>query len=100
VRVVVSFDIVCDKRRARVVKALRAYARRVQKSVFEAADLEPGAYLRMRSTLEALIDAREDQIRYYRLCAACDARLEHVGCGPDPESPPEPFLVVAPADDD
>lgn len=98
-RVVVAFDIVCDRRRARVVRALRAYARRVQKSVFEASHLEPGAYLRMRSTLEGLIDAREDQIRYYRLCAACDARLEHVGCGPEPERVSEPFLVIAPPDD-
>jgi CRISPR-associated endonuclease Cas2 len=39
VRIVIAFDVSSDRRRYRVVRALKDYAVRVQKSVFEAKDL-------------------------------------------------------------
>lgn len=93
-RTVIAFDVCSDRRRARLVSRLRSWAERVQKSVFEAPSLEPGAYLRMRSEIEALVDRREDRVRYYRMCAACAARTEHVGPGPGPIAPAEPFRIV------
>jgi CRISPR-associated protein Cas2 len=94
-RVLIVFDIADDRRRARVVKALLARSERVQKSVFEARDLSRAAYLRLRSDLEGLIDPTEDDLRYYRLCAACTARVEHVGCGVGLLEPAPEYEIVA-----
>lgn len=82
---IISFDVTDDRRRRRLVKVLRGYAQRVQKSVFEASELAPAVYLRMRSKLEAKLDLDEDRIRYYRLCATCAARVEHAGLGLAPD---------------
>lgn len=81
-RTVIAFDITDDRKRYRVVKALKAYATRVQKSVFEATDLGPGAYLRMRGEIEKHVDPRTDSVRYYRLCGSCVGSVEHYGSGP------------------
>ena len=89
-----AFDISDDRARARVVKALKAYAVRVQKSVFEASDLEHAVYLRMRSQIERHVDAATDSVRYYRLCGSCVDRVEHYGTGPDVIMEEEDFRVV------
>ena len=99
VRVLIVFDIADDRRRNRVVKALLARADRVQKSVFEAGDLNRAAYLRLRSDLEGQIDPCEDDLRYYRVCASCVQRIEHVGCGVGIlEAPPEFEIVSDPSE--
>jgi len=81
-RIVIAFDVSDNRARYRVVKALKAVAMRVQKSVFEARDLERAAYLRMRSTVEKHIDPATDSVRYYRLCGTCVGQVEHYGAGP------------------
>jgi CRISPR-associated protein Cas2 len=78
---VIAFDIVDDQTRYRVVKALRKYAVRVQKSVFEAPELAPAAFQRLREELEKIIDNRVDAVRYYFLCGACALRVELSGIG-------------------
>lgn len=78
---VIAFDVSDDRKRYRVVKILKGYAQRVQKSVFEAPDLQRAAYLRMRSRLERVIDPATDSLRYYQLCGACVDRVEHYGAG-------------------
>jgi|YNPBryantNP2012_1023418.scaffolds.fasta_scaffold47995_1 CRISPR-associated protein Cas2 len=93
-RVVIAFDVSDDRKRYRVVKVLKGYAQRVQKSVFEAPDLGRAAYLRMRSRLERIIDPATDSLRYYRLCDACVDRVEHHGAGPGVLDEPERFEVV------
>jgi CRISPR-associated protein Cas2 len=91
--VVIAYDVSEDKRRDQVVKVLKEYARRVQKSVFEADDLPNTTYLRMRSRLEGLIDPSTDSIRYYSLCAACVDRIEHRGAGVGVLDPVETFDI-------
>ena len=93
-RTVIAFDISDDRRRYRVVKVLKEYATRVQKSVFEAGDLKRAVYLRMRSRLEREIDPATDSIRYYQLCDACVARVEHYGAGPGILDPPAKVAIV------
>lgn len=78
---VIAFDIVDDRTRYRVVRALRKYAVRVQKSVFEAPDLTPQAFQRLRDQLERLIDLDMDKVRYYFLCGACMPRVVVSGRG-------------------
>ena len=78
---VIAFDIVDDRTRYRVVRALRRYAVRVQKSVFEAPRLAPNEFQRLRETLERLIDIEDDVVRYYFLCGSCVPRTEFSGRG-------------------
>lgn len=93
-RVLIAFDIREDARRTRAVKVLLARAERVQKSVFEARDLNQAAYLRLRSDLEGIVDPATDSLRYYRLCAACTARIEHSGAGVSLLEPAPAFEIV------
>lgn len=93
-RTVIAFDVSDDKVRYKVVKALGGRASRVQKSVFEAGLLEQAAYLRLRSELEGLVDPGTDSLRYYRLCAACVARIEHHGAGVGLVAPPPRFEII------
>jgi CRISPR-associated protein Cas2 len=93
-RTVIAFDIHDDRKRSRVAQTLREYAARVQKSVFEGADLSRAQYLRMRSRVEGLVDPTTDSLRYYGICAACAARVEFFGVGPGYLDPPEPVEIV------
>jgi len=77
----VCFDISCDRVRYRVVKLLKGYGARVQKSVFECPQITEKQLLEMMEKMDALIDHATDTIRLYRLCAACRRELELVGPG-------------------
>ena len=88
----VCFDIVDDRARQRVGKALKSYGERVQKSVFECANLSEEKFLKMKNALEDLIDAGEDTVRYYPLCRACARNVEYTGIGEPPEK--ENYRVV------
>ncbi|MBN2124544.1 MAG: CRISPR-associated endonuclease Cas2 [Deltaproteobacteria bacterium] len=88
----VCFDIVADPARAKVVKVLKEYGGRVQKSVFECPDLSEGRFLKMKSRIEDLIDAGEDSVRYYVLCRSCLEKVEFTGIGRSPEK--EVYRVV------
>lgn len=78
--VVVSYDIVDDRRRNRLAKVLQDYGHRVQKSVFEC-ELNETLFLKMRKRLESLINREEDSIRYYFLCNRCVHNIEVSGLG-------------------
>lgn len=95
-RTLITFDVSDNRIRYRVVKALRAHAQRVQKSVFECPELPPASYLRLRSKLEGRIDPDTDSLRYYRLCAACVGRIEHFGADPGLLDVPEEFVIIEP----
>jgi CRISPR-associated protein Cas2 len=78
--VVVTYDIVEDRKRNRLAKVLANYGHRVQKSVFEC-DLEDQQYLRMKGLLEKEIDPEMDSVRYYFLCRRCHGNTEVSGLG-------------------
>ena len=77
---IVCFDIVSDRIRYRVVKCLKTYGQRVQKSVFECM-LNEKQYLEMKSALDKLIKPDEDSIRYYLLCKNCARNIAISGLG-------------------
>ncbi|MBW1976223.1 MAG: CRISPR-associated endonuclease Cas2 [Deltaproteobacteria bacterium] len=81
----VSFDISDDRVRYRVVKELKAYGYRVQKSVFECPSMTERKFLRLKDRLESLIDWTTDSVRYYRLCRGCLRDVEVSGLGTVPE---------------
>ncbi len=76
----VCFDIVSDRIRYRVVKCLKTYGQRVQKSGFECM-LNDKQYLEMKSALDKLIKPDEDSIRYYLLCKNCARNIAISGLG-------------------
>ena len=78
--VVVSYDIVDDKKRLRVAKLLKSYGERVQKSVFECR-LDDRLYLKMKREIEKIIDWEEDGVIYYILCAGCLKNVDISGIG-------------------
>ncbi len=65
--IVISYDIPDDRRRTRVMKALKDFGRHVQFSVFEC-DLKREDYQRLRKRLKELVDPRQDNLRFYTLC--------------------------------
>lgn len=75
---IISYDIPDNKRRLRVAKALLDVGNRVQYSVFEAR-LDEARLKKLRARLEKLVDAKEDSIRLYRLCRACEAEIIPLG---------------------
>ncbi|MDY0361175.1 MAG: CRISPR-associated endonuclease Cas2 [Desulforegulaceae bacterium] len=88
----ICFDIVDDKKRYRAVKILKKYSVRVQKSVFEAYDLDDYKLQKLRSKLSEVIDHSSDSIRYYPLCRACRTYIKQEGIGPEPVR--VPWVVV------
>ncbi|HNX20497.1 MAG TPA: CRISPR-associated endonuclease Cas2 [Acidobacteriota bacterium] len=92
IHVVVSYDVVKDRRRNRVSKALKAHLERVQKSVFEG-EVTPKRLEAIRRLMAKLIDPETDSVRIYQLCARCVPALEIVGCGTYVEAPDEDVMV-------
>ena len=78
--IVVSYDIVDDKRRTKVHKTLKNFGTPVQYSVFEC-QLDSPALERLQKRLKALIRPQEDSVRYYTLCEACLAKVKVAGRG-------------------
>ena len=78
--VVVSYDIVEDKKRSRASKLLKNYGQRVQKSVFECL-MDEKRYLEVKAKLEKIIDMENDSVRFYTICRRCRDMIEISGWG-------------------
>ena len=89
--IVVSYDIVDDRRRRRVVKILKGYGERVQKSVFECLIGEP-QFLKLKERVRGIIDSDEDNVRYYDLCRRCQGVIEFIGSPPKVDE--EDYVIV------
>ena len=89
---IVCYDISDDRARYRVVKALKGFGVRIQKSVFECPDLTEKQLLDLQEKLAAFIDHGVDSIHYFRLCKACVQEVEWSGLGRKPAV--EPFRVI------
>lgn len=88
----VCFDIVEDRPRAKVAKILKEYGQRIQKSVFECTDISEEKYLKLKDRLEGCVDSSEDTIRYYFICRKCLQKMEFTGIGEFPSK--NNFMVV------
>lgn len=89
--VMISYDIVDDKKRLKLMKFLKDYGNRVQKSVFEC-NLSPGIYNQVKSGVAEIINKREDRVRYYRICKGCVEKVEISGWGEVTEE--EEFILI------
>ncbi|QQP92185.1 CRISPR-associated endonuclease Cas2 [Skermanella sp. TT6] len=77
-RYIVCYDIIHDRRRARVAECLEGWGVRVQKSVFEVV-LEKQHLAVMIRQLGRLMDAKHDSVNIYPVCASCDSRRVDLG---------------------
>jgi CRISPR-associated protein Cas2 len=75
---VIAYDVEKDRRRNKVMSALKDYGLRVQYSVFEC-ELDLRKMAELKSRLEALIDRRKDRVHIYPMCEACFFRSESLG---------------------
>ena len=66
--VVVAFDVRDNRRLYRVARELGNFGVRVQKSIFEC-HLDQDQLAELQKRLAGWIDAGQDQVRYYFLCA-------------------------------
>ena len=89
--VMISYDVVDDKKRLKLMKFLRDYGDRVQKSVFEC-NLSAKTYDKVKAGVEGIINKRKDRVRYYRICKGCVDKIEISGWGEVIED--EEFMVV------
>ncbi len=89
--IMISYDIVEDKKRLKLMKFLKDYGQRVQKSVFEC-NLSAKDYDRAKSGVEKIINKRKDRVRYYKLCKGCADKVEISGWGEVTEE--EEFILI------
>jgi CRISPR-associated protein Cas2 len=75
---VVTYDIVQDRRREKVMNTLKNFGLRVQYSVFEC-ELTPQRASQLFEKLRPLIDPRRDRIHMYPLCDTCFFRSQALG---------------------
>lgn len=75
---IVSYDIPNDKRRSKVAKILEGYGRRAQYSVFEC-EINSEQCKKLEQALKRLIDAEEDDIRFYPMNRADLKRTRLLG---------------------
>jgi CRISPR-associated protein Cas2 len=90
--IAVSYDIPDDRRRTRVMKALKDFGTHVQYSVFEC-ELKEEDYKRMRERLDKLIDRKEDSVRFYVLCQE-DLKKRRIWGVKRAEATPNPWYLV------
>jgi CRISPR-associated protein Cas2 len=81
--VLVSYDVMVTSpggpgRLRKVAKACTNYGQRVQYSIFECV-VDPAQWVQLKNTLEKIIDAKKDSLRYYYLGANYKRRVEHFG---------------------
>ena len=78
--VVVSYDIVNDRRRNKIADTLENYGTRVQKSVFECI-LDHSRLARLVEEATKLLKEEEDTLRVYRICDSCLSKGKYMELG-------------------
>ena len=82
--IIVTYDVSTEssggrKRLRRVAKVCESMGQRVQKSVFECT-LNEMQFEQLERTLLAEIDAKKDNLRFYRITEPVEVRVKQHGC--------------------
>lgn len=75
---IIAYDLPNDRRRTKLHKMLRGFGAWTQFSLFECW-LTDEQMVKLRVRLDRMINAEEDSVRIYPLCARCVARVETIG---------------------
>lgn len=78
--ILVTYDIVDDRTRARVHRFLKEFGLNTQKSVFEC-PVDAEAIGRIREFCHHVLDPEEDSVRIYRICSRCAQQVAVSGLG-------------------
>ena len=89
--VLIVYDISNDRRRTKLHNLLLDYGTPVQYSVFECRVNAP-TLEKMKKAIQKLIRPKEDDVRYYFLCAACQKKAE-VSHGEAVAAPPRAWVA-------
>jgi CRISPR-associated protein Cas2 len=94
--VLVAYDVNTEsdggkKRLRKVAKICQDYGQRVQNSLFECS-IDYGTFLKLKKTLESIIDKDKDSLRYYNLGNNWNSKVEHIGAKPGYN--PEGVLII------
>lgn len=89
--IVVSYDVVDDKRRRKLAEILKDYGYRVQYSVFEC-DFEKKYLKKMLEDVSKQLNQKEDSLRIYALCSDCQQKV--ISLGRSQPSHREPDIVI------
>lgn len=73
--ILIVYDISNDRRRTKLHNVLLDYGTPVQYSVFEC-HLDDKRLSKMKEAIARVIRKRKDNVRYYYLCADCEAKIE------------------------
>jgi CRISPR-associated protein Cas2 len=88
----VCYDVVGDRRRNRVARALEGYGMRVQKSVFECV-LNAGQYEMVTKKLQKCLKPEEDQVRFYPMSGHTRDKVAILGMQPLREVDDVAFII-------
>ena len=77
---IVSYDIPDNKRRTRLAKMLLDFGDRAQFSVFECI-LNKNSLEELKNKIQKIILEKDDRVRIYPICAACQGLIEIYGKG-------------------
>jgi CRISPR-associated protein Cas2 len=75
---IICYDTPSDRRRRKIVKVMESYGSRAQYSVFEC-DINERQQIALETQLSRVIDADEDDIRFYPLNQADVGRVKTLG---------------------
>jgi CRISPR-associated protein Cas2 len=89
---VVAYDIVSDRRRARLVKVLSGYGVRVNYSVFECR-LRAAAIRELKGKIAKIV-TRDDSVLFYELCRHCETKVDSQGWREVPSGDPGRQSVI------
>lgn len=78
--VLVTYDISDNRTRGSFHKFLKEFGLNTQKSVFEC-ELDGDGLRRLVATARLMINAATDSVRFYRVCAGCQRKVEISGLG-------------------
>jgi CRISPR-associated protein Cas2 len=82
---VVAYDIPDDRRRTKVHQILMGFGTWTQYSLFECF-LSRKELILLQSKLDANLDATQDSVRFYPLCANCVTKVQTIGGLPPQEA--------------
>ena len=91
--VIVSYDIVDNKRRTKLAKKMCNFGQRVQYSVFECI-VDKQQYKKMKKQALTFVDLKKDSLRLYRLCNDCKRHIESFGIKHGAEENEDKAIIV------
>lgn len=90
--IVLAYDVVSNRRRTKLFKALHQHLMPVQKSVFEGR-VDARGIVEIERAIYKHLDMERDRVRIWFLSQATYGLTRSYGCMPDPPDPDAPIVI-------